>query len=69
MRKSTGNCMEPTYVSSTHILKLSLGQILGESRPSHISPTLQKHGPWGWLGPFPDDVVLFGPRLSFVCDS
>lgn len=43
--------------------------VLGESRPSHISPTLQKYQGWGMLGPSSDEVILFGPRLSFVCGS
>lgn len=31
------------------------------------SPETWRFG--GWLGPFADEVILFGPRLSFVCDS
>lgn len=72
----TGICLEPTHVSSTHIpnsslflVHISFLQVLGESRPSHISPLSRKTRVWGWLGPFSDEVILFGPRLTFVCGS
>lgn len=43
--------------------------VLGESKPSHISPLSRNTRVGGLLGPSSDEVILFGPRLSFVCGS